>query len=138
MIKKILIILAVAFGILLITDKSMYSFSKVEKIGISYEEAVQSNKPFLLLFHSDNCYYCKKFMPSFENLSKELSDYYNFVVINVNDARYTQLYSGYKVYAVPDLMILNTKSDKAEKIPSSMYANYHYLKNYLLKHRYAN
>ena len=138
MIKKILIILAVAFGILLITDKSMYSFSKAENIGISYEEAVNSDKPFLLLFHSDNCYYCKRFMPSFENLSKELNDKYNFVVINTNDARYTQLYSGYNVYAVPDLMIISPKTDKAEKVPSSMYSNYPYLKNYLTKHRYAN
>lgn len=138
MIKKILIILAVVFAFLLITDKTLYSSSRAESIGISYENAVNSDKPFVLLFHSNNCYYCKRFMPSFENLSKELADSYNFVIINVNDSRYTQLYSGYNVYAVPDLMIVSPKTDKAEKIPSSMYSNYQYLKNYLLKHRYAN
>ena len=138
MMKKILIILAVVFAILLVTDKTMYSSTSHQKIGISYEEAVKSNKPFVVMFHSDNCYYCKKFMPSFENLSKELGDFYNFVLINTNDARYNELIAGYRIYAVPDLMVVSPKTDKAEKIPSSMYANYPYLKNYLIRHRYAN
>jgi len=133
--KKVILGIVLLLSLIFITDKFMFSFSKTN-IGITYEEAVKHDKPFLLLFHSDNCYYCKKFMPSFENLSKELASYYNFVVINVNNPKYAELYKGYKVYAIPDLMILNPKSDQAEKIPSSMYANYQYLKNYLEKHRY--
>ena len=138
MIKKILIILAVLLAVVTISDMTLYSSAKPESIGITYENAVKQDKSFILLFHSDDCYYCKKFMPSFEYLSKELADKYNFVVINTNNPKYTKLYSGYNVYAVPYLMILNPKEDKAEKIPSSMYANYPYLKDYLLKHRYAN
>lgn len=133
--KKVILGIVLLLSLIFITDKFMFSFSKTN-IGITYEEAVKHDKPFLLLFHSDNCYYCKKFMPSFENLSKELASYYNFVVINVNNPKYAELYKGYNVYAVPDLMILNPKNDVAEKIPSSMYANYQYLKNYLEKHRY--
>ena len=134
--KKIVLGILLFLSLLFITDKFMFSSSKTN-IGIAYEEAVKQEKPFILLFHSDSCYYCKKFMPSFENLSKELASYYNFVVINVNNPKYTELYKGYKVYAVPDLMILSPKNDAAEKVPSSMYANYQYLKNYLVKHRYT-
>ena len=138
MIKKILILIAVIFVFLLVTDKTLYLSSRAENIGISYEEAVKSDKPFVLLFHGRTCYYCRKFMPTFEKLSNELTDNYNFVLIDTDDSKYVELYKGYNVYAIPDLMVFDTKTGKAEKVPSSMYFNYPYLKNYLLKHRYAN
>ena len=134
--KKIIFIIITVLFLFFVTDKFMYSMSKPET-GMTYEEAILHDKPFIVLFHSDNCYYCRKFMPSFEKLSKELSHKYNFVLINTNNSKYAELYRGYMVYAIPDLMILSPKDDKAEKVPSSMYLNYEYLKNYLEKHTFA-
>ena len=51
-------------------------------IGIKYEQALKSDKPSVLLFYTNWCTYCRRFMPMFESLSTEYQDRYNFVMVN--------------------------------------------------------
>jgi len=94
------------------------------QMGISYEQALTQKKKFLLLFYTESCYYCVKFMPNFQKLVRDFGDKYNFVMINANDMRYLYLFKGYEVDAIPCLMMLNPSTNKAEKVPRGYYLNY--------------
>lgn len=93
------------------------------KIGIKYDEALQSDKPMLAVFYVDWCGYCLKFMPKFKILSKIYKDKYNFVMINVEEGDNTKLANDIGITGFPTVYILDPKFDNRVLMSNSLYQN---------------
>ena len=94
------------------------------KIGITYDEAIESDKPMLAVFYVDWCGYCLRFMPKFKVLSKIYSDKYNFVMINVEADKNTKaLAEDVGIGGFPTVYILDPKYDNRILMSNSYYQN---------------
>ena len=127
--KKILVVL----GILLLTGGLTFAGISLAamnapkhpseyKIGIKYEEALQSDKPMLTVFYVDWCGYCLKFMPKFKILSNLYKGKYNFVMLNVeeNDAN-GKLAETVGISGFPTVYIIDPKYDNRVLMPNAFY-----------------
>ena len=93
-------------------------------IGISYSQAIKSDKPMVALFYTDWCTYCQKFMPKFYTLSKLYGEKYNFVMINAEgSSSEIQLAKKYKITGLPTVYIIDSKHDNRVLIPNSAYSD---------------
>ena len=52
------------------------------QIGISYEDAIKSDRPMIALFYVDWCGYCMRFMPKYKTIEKIYKKYANIAKIN--------------------------------------------------------
>lgn len=91
-------------------------------IGITYNEAIQSEKPMLILFYADWCGYCLKFMPKFNILSKLYGNKYNFVMLDVEGGpKNIKLTNDTGVAGYPTVYILDPKYDNKVLISNTVY-----------------
>ncbi len=127
--KKILIILGI-FLVLASVSAGAFALNSMNapkhpseyKIGITYDEAVKSEKPMLAVFYVDWCAYCLKFMPKFNILSKVYKDKYNFVMVNVEaDKQTKKLAEDMYVSGFPTVYIIDTKYDNRVLMPNAIY-----------------
>lgn len=88
-------------------------------IGITYDEAVKSDKPALVLFYVDWCGYCLRFMPKFNILSKLYGIKYNFVMVNAEENR--KLAEDVGIGGFPTVYILDPKYDNKVLISNIIY-----------------
>jgi thiol-disulfide isomerase/thioredoxin len=94
------------------------------KIGINYEEALQSDKPMLAVFYVDWCTYCLRFMPKYKILSNVYKDKFNFVMINVEENDTTKkLAEDVGLSGFPTVYILDPKYDNRVLMPNAIYQN---------------
>ena len=93
------------------------------KIGIKYEQALQSDKPMLAVFYVDWCGYCLRFMPKFNILSKLYKDKFNFVMVDVEDKENASLANDLGIAGFPTVYILDPKYDNRVLLPNSIYQN---------------
>ena len=94
------------------------------KIGISYDEAVKSDKPMLAVFYVDWCGYCLRFMPKFRILNTLYKNKYNFVMINVEGNQNTRaLAEDVGIAGYPTVYILDPKYDNRVLLSNSYYHN---------------
>lgn len=127
--KKILIILgilitlvAVSAAGIAIADMNAPKHPSDYRIGISYNEALQSDKPMLAVFYVDWCGYCLKFMPKFNILSKLYGGKYNFVMINVEGSKENKnLAESVGIGGFPTVYILDPKYDNRVLLPNAIY-----------------
>ena len=91
------------------------------KIGISYPEAMQSDKPAIILFYTDWCSYCKKFMPKFKIISKLYKDDYNFVMLNGEADNNQALVEDIALTGLPTLYIFDPKYDNRVHLNNGIY-----------------
>ena len=103
-------------------------------IGIKYEQALKSEKPSVLLFYSNWCTYCKRFMPMFETLSKEYQNKYNFVMVNAE--KNENLAIDYMVSGYPTLYIIDPSIDNRIFLNDGIYGSSYLLHKEL--DRYLN
>lgn len=99
------------------------------KVATSIQEAEQMDmsKPLVVLFHSQMCGNCQKFMPIFNKLTKELANDYNFVMLDTQDPQNYPLVMG-NVYAVPTIYIFDTNIGNKINIPLQAMRSYSELK----------
>lgn len=99
------------------------------KVATSIQEAEQMDmsKPLVVLFHSQMCGNCQKFMPFFNRLTKDLANDYNFVMLDTQDPQNYPLVVG-NVFAVPTLYIFDTKIGNKINIPLQTIRSYGELK----------
>ena len=91
-------------------------------IGITYNEALNSDKPMLILFYADWCGYCLRFMPKFQTLSKLYGNKYNFVMLNVEGgAENIKLTQNTGIAGYPTVYILDPKYDNKVLISNTIY-----------------
>jgi len=91
-------------------------------IGITYNEALSSEKPMLILFYADWCGYCLRFMPKFQTLSKLYGNKYNFVMLNVESSpENIKLTNNTGIAGYPTVYILDPKYDNKVLISNTVY-----------------
>lgn len=79
-------------------------------------KALSKGKPVAALFYADWCGFCKRFAPTFVELSKdrELKKKYTFVYINSEDMNNRKYMQQYNITGFPTLYLINpTTVDKA-------------------------
>ena len=89
---------------------------KYAKKSISLDKAIAKRKPVALLFYADWCGFCKRFSPTFAELSKdkELKKKYTFVWLNSEDPENRKYMQQYQVTGFPTLYLVNPNTlDKA-------------------------
>jgi len=91
-------------------------------IGITYDAALKSDKPMMIVFYADWCSYCLKFMPKFKILSTIYKDKLNFVMLNAEEtAQNTKLAQDYGVSGFPTVYISDPKYDNRVLMPNVYY-----------------
>ena len=130
--KKIIITFAVLFVVILTSAAGFAvangAFDKKAKpsdykVGISYDQALESDKPMLALFYVDWCGYCLKFMPKFKVLSMMYLTKYNFVMLNVEDPANQKLVEDVALTGFPTVYIMDPKYDNRILINNAIYQN---------------
>lgn len=129
--KKILITLGILVTLIVasvagvaVTNMNAPKHPSEYKIGISYDEAVKSDKPMLAVFYVDWCGYCLRFMPKFRILNTLYKNKYNFVMINVEGNQNTRaLAEDVGIAGFPTVYILDPKYDNRVLLSNSYYHN---------------
>lgn len=129
--KKILITLGIWVTLIVasvagvaVTNMNAPKHPSEYKIGISYDEAVKSDKPMLAVFYVDWCGYCLRFMPKFRILNTLYKNKYNFVMINVEGDQNTRaLAEDVGIAGYPTVYILDPKYDNRVLLSNSYYHN---------------
>ena len=130
--KKIIITLAILFAVILTSAAGFAvatgALDKKEKpsdykVGITYDQALESDKPMLALFYVDWCGYCLRFMPKFKVLSMMYLGRYNFVMLNVEDPANKELVEDVALTGFPTVYIMDPKYDNRILINNAIYQN---------------
>jgi len=90
-------------------------------VGITYEEALQDDKPILGLFYVDWCGYCLKFMPKYSTLSKVYKNKFNFVMLNAEDPANAELVQDVALAGFPTMYIIDKKYDNRVLLNNAIY-----------------
>ena len=130
--KKIIITLAILFAVILtsaagfaVATGALDKKAKPSdyKVGITYDQALESDKPMLALFYVDWCGYCLRFMPKFKVLSMMYLGRYNFVMLNVEDPVNKELVEDVALTGFPTVYIMDPKYDNRILINNAIYQN---------------
>lgn len=92
-------------------------------IGIKYVQALESDKPSVVLFYADWCTYCLKFMPRYKILSMVYKDRYNFVMVDCDDSSYARLINDMMISGFPTVYIIDPKYDNRVHLTQGLYVN---------------
>lgn len=90
-------------------------------IGVTYETAMQDKKPFIALFYTDWCTYCKRFMPTYETIKNIYKNKYNLVMINVENPTYEAVVRDYAIGGFPTIYIIDPTIDNRILISNTIY-----------------
>ena len=97
---------------------------KYAKKSMNLEAALSKGKPVAVLFFADWCGFCKRFAPTFAELSKDkdLKKKYTFVYVNSENPENRKYMQQYNVTGFPTLYLVNPKTiDKAHVSNSLMF-----------------
>ena len=135
--KKIIISLFLIF--MATTIVFAFAPKKKEKpsdynLGIKYEQALKSDKPSILLFYTDWCTFCRKFMPTYEALGEIYKGKYNLVMVNVEKNK--DLSTDFVVTGFPTVYIIDPKIDNRIHLDNGLYGSRYLLQKEL--DRYLN
>ncbi|MDY6310367.1 MAG: protein disulfide isomerase family protein [Cyanobacteriota bacterium] len=93
------------------------------KFGIPYEKAVKAKKPMIVLFYADWCHFCVGFMPIYEQLYKNHKRQFNFVKVNVENAKYADAVKKYEISAFPTVFMVNPRKDTHEQLKNENFGD---------------
>ena len=91
------------------------------KIGIPYRQALQSDKPAIVLFYTDWCGYCKRFMPKFKVINKLYKDDFNFVMLNAEAPENEIIVNDTAITGLPTVYIFDPKYENRVHITNGIY-----------------
>lgn len=94
---------------------------------LSCKVAMKAHKPIIALYTADYCTYCQRFKPIYKKVSKELSEKYSFVTIDVTQRINNGICDNVYIESIPTLYLFDIKTGKKQEIP-----RYLYTKNFLI------
>lgn len=105
-----------------------------EKQELTCEKAITLDKPVVVMYSADYCFYCKQFKPVFYHLSYNLSNEYNFVIYDITKKHQQTICNDVDLNGIPTLYIINPKTKQHYLISERYYSNPVLLKNKLLEY----
>lgn len=130
--KKIILVFTIAC-VLLSGFAATYSYAvgimdKKEvpsdyQIGISYEDAIKSDRPMIALFYVDWCGYCMRFMPKYKTIEKIYKNKYNLVMINAENPKMKSVVEDAALTGYPTMYILDPKYDNKVHLTNGIYSD---------------
>lgn len=117
----------------LISFFTIFSQNVFAKTFDSCAKASKLNKPLVVMYSADYCFYCKKFKPVFFHLSDNLSDKYTFVYYDVMQKHKPSMCSDVDLDGIPTLYIIS-KSNKKYLISEKYYTQPQVLKQKLIEY----
>lgn len=90
---------------------------------VTYDFAIKSDKPLVVMFSSEWCGYCKKFMPTYNSLKDIYKDEYTFVVLEAEDPSAENLMRDYAIGGFPTIYIIDPKLDNRVLINNTLYGD---------------
>jgi len=100
---------------------------KIQKPLVEYEEepeeVVASEKPILIYFYTTWCGGCKKFSPYWDKLTREYSDKFTCLKINIEEPKYKKLARGFNIRSIPQVYIYDRANNRKIKLRASTYMN---------------
>ena len=95
------------------------------KIGTTYEEAMDDDRPAVLIFYADWCGYCKRLAPTLPAIAEAFEDDLNIVMINAgNDENEENVKLGnkYRINGYPSVFVVDPVYDfKYQVSPANVY-----------------
>ena len=91
------------------------------KVGVSYDTAMNGDKPVVALFYVDWCGYCLRFMPRFKTLESLYKNKYNFLMINVEDPSKAELVNDVAITGYPTVYVIDPKYDNRFLLNNAIY-----------------
>ncbi len=85
---------------------------------LSFDDAMQSKKPFVFYMYQDNCSACNYFDTIYYDSKKHYNKKFNFVRQNANTALSKKLIKKWNINEVPYVLIINPETQKASRIGS--------------------
>ena len=88
---------------------------------ISYDKAMKSDKPALVMFYVDWCGYCKRFAPLMPELKKKYKKDLNMVMVNCEDTNNAEIVQKYDIKGYPSIFIVDPATGTSEYIEAQNY-----------------
>lgn len=98
------------------------------------KSALQSSKPFLILYTANSCFACKKFKPIYNQTSLDFADKFNFVIIDVQKIKKHDFCTKINIQYIPSVVIVEPKTRQKALIDNSTYWNLKVFKSELEKY----
>lgn len=93
------------------------------QIGISYEDAIKSDRPMIALFYVDWCGYCMRFMPKYKTIEKIYKNKYNLVMINAENPKMKSVVEDAALTGYPTMYIFDPKYDNKVHLTNGIYSD---------------
>ena len=86
----------------------------------TYEMAIKDNKPTVILFYTDWCTYCRRFIPKFNSVAASNSDKFNFVKINIEKPQKNiAIANQYGIRSIPTVYIVDSRYKIKKQVSSN-------------------
>lgn len=133
--KNTLRVTGIILAISVLAISAFVSFSNLKnpetKPEVTYDFAVKGDKPLVVMFSSQWCGYCQKFMPTFDSLKNNYKNDYSFVVLEAEDYSKEDLFREYAIGGYPTVYIIDPKIDNRVLISNTLYGDVKKLKGEL-------
>lgn len=100
-------------------------------INVTQDQLFKDDKPYFVMFSSQWCGYCQRFMPTFEKLKKTYKNDYNFVVFEAEDYSKEDYFRDFLIGGYPTIYILDPKIDNRVMLSQTIYDDFDLLKKEL-------
>ncbi|MCI1273521.1 MAG: protein disulfide isomerase family protein [Clostridiaceae bacterium] len=131
--KKLLVLIGLAF-VLVITSTLGIAFANGAlvpkksrpsdyKVGITYQQAIENDKPMLVLFYANWCGYCLRFMPKFVVVNALYGRKYSVVMLDVEAPENQPMVKKAMLTGFPTLYIIDPKYDNQILLNSALYGD---------------
>ena len=91
--------------------QSTYLLKSFGELSVDPEIAFKNNKPTFLEFYAEWCEVCKEMAPKVSTLKKEFENDINFVFLNVDNQKWDNYISKFKVNGIPQVNLFDGKGN---------------------------
>ena len=102
----------------------LMSLRATAQIAMPYDQAVANPQPTLIEFYADWCTTCQALAPTLASLHDDYGDRINFVMLNIDDPRWSQQVKQFQVSGVPHLALVGSDTTLVDtfigKVPKSV------------------